>query len=353
LHTVIVEDQPDGHRLYYVRLLVAESLSRGDTVTLILGESAKATEEFATHLAGIGANVQILFHDDMRLRSVLRAAFRIKADHIVIPDADTDLLWLAFGPRRGARNLTISALVMREETGPSSIPGFQRLRTLIKQLCFRMADRRRNTSMFVLRSTMWAGKSKLPHARDPITLTATSEDIRRVAKEWRLDSDRYWFGVLGKISSRKNIPLLLCAIRKSGLKNVGLLVAGKCDTDVLESLESFIEASTSSAEVVVINRQLTEVELDSAVQTIDCLVAAHTNEGPSGLLGKAAAAKTRIVAAGALSLKSDCEVLTEEAASWCPLDLKSLTAELVKAREKPRPAVGLAVSAEQFAKVLL
>lgn len=248
---------------------------------------------------------------------------------------------------------TVSALIMRDATGSSRIPGLQKSRTFFKHLCIKMADRRRNTSIYILRSAMWSGRSGFRFARDPITLSASRAQSLATAKEWGLDPSKYWFGVLGKISARKNLPLIIAALKSVNSSGVGLLVAGQCDAEVMESMKSLTSTGLSSLEVVVVDRLLSEVELDSAVQFIDCLVAAHSNEGPSGLLGKAAAAGTRIVAAGAASLKSDCDVLDEDSASWCPLDLTSLSDEFAKARGKPRPGTPFAASAEQFAKVLL
>ena len=103
---------------------------------------------------------------------------------------------------------------------------------------------------------------------------------------------------------------------------------------------------------MVKDRLLSDLELDAAIRRVDCVVLAHSNEGPSGLFGKAAAAGTRIVAAGAASLRADAGAIPEVAA-WSPLDVVGLGAELDLARRKPRPDPIQGLSATDFCTALL
>jgi hypothetical protein len=84
------------------------------------------------------------------------------------------------------------------------------------------------------------------------------------------------------------------------------------------------EFCSSGAELMIEDGMLSDESLDDAIAMSDCIIVAHTNEGPSGLLGKAAAAGTRVLAAGATTLRKDCMILGDSA-TWVPLDLQAMT----------------------------
>ena len=104
--------------------------------------------------------------------------------------------------------------------------------------------------------------------------------------------------------------------------------------------------------VRLVDRVLTDIELDSAVVAADCLVLAHSNEGPSGLVGKAAAAGTRVLAAGAASLKTAAAALPDTA-TWCPLTPSTLAQALTTCAGQPRPAPRAGLDTLAFADALL
>lgn len=77
------------------------------------------------------------------------------------------------------------------------------------------------------------------------------------------------------------------------------------------------------------------------------MVVAHSNEGPSGILGKAACLGARVVAAGARNLERDVRVLGS-AGCWVPLEVSELSRAFAHAMDSPRPASSIAASTEDF-----
>lgn len=350
--TLIVEKNSSGHRLYYVRLLAAAAAERGDCVRIALSAGQIRSNEIEIHLANLPKNVAIVFYHDFDLASVSRVSRELNASTVVVPDGDSFAMDLArFGRWTGSGQLSV--LIMREIGQPTRVPGAQYLKTKLRLHLFRKAARLSNVKICVLKPANWAALSEFHPAVDPITFAASDEDVEGVRRNWGLVGDRYWFAVLGAISARKNVDVLANALRQTAPNRLGLLVAGHCDKATLERMkEPLAKLSVAGAKTVVVNRLLTDLELDAAVRGADCLVLAHSNEGPSGMLGKAAAAGTRVVAAGALSLRDDIDLLPHMAA-WVPLEITALASALNVALDLPRPSPVLQVSAIGFTEALL
>ncbi len=136
-------------------------------------------------------------------------------------------------------------------------------------------------------------------------MNSTPQAVANLRREWDLDDSRYWFGIIGAIDERKNVSLVMAAAQGLPPGQVGLLVAGRFSDATRESLREF--GAELPGGVRLVDRVLTDEELDAAVAAVDCVVLAHSNEGPSGLFGKAVRAGTRILGAGAQSLRRDCE----------------------------------------------
>ena len=153
--------------------------------------------------------------------------------------------------------------------------------------------------------------------------------------------------MLGNITDRKNLPMVAEAVaRVAEHASVGLLIAGKVEAEELARARPALDRIEAVGIVRVVDRMLEEDELDAAVALVDCLVLAHSNEGPSGLLAKAAATGTLVLTAGARSLRADARRIPTIAA-WTPLDVDRIAAALatVPGRRRPRPAVATGTAA--------
>jgi glycosyltransferase involved in cell wall biosynthesis len=351
-HTVIVEDNVTGHRLYYVRILADAAAHQNRRVSIVLPEAERHSEETALHLSGLDRRIRLEYVSAEDIEDVAALSHALLADLTVVPDADR--LAATIGARRSWRGRgTLSLLIMRDVGQPSRLPGAQAAKTLIRRALFLSASTLRNVRISVLKPSGWTGRSILPTASDPVTLTAGSDDALATAAEWGVDSGRYWFAVLGAIGVRKNVGLIARALSGITERPVGLIVAGRIDPEARPEIDREIERLASTGvRVVVVDRLLTDLELDSAVTLADCVVLAHSNEGPSGLFGKAAAAGTRIVAAGAASLRRDA-LQAGDGADWTPLTESSLTQALRAATAKPRPPAHGTSAVDRFVTALL
>jgi hypothetical protein len=244
-------------------------------------------------------------------------------------------------------------LVMRNPTSDAKLGIPDLIKSKLKRcLLYRAESVQR---VHVLRLVSAVAPAPIPNAyvRDPVSFEVDSAGLTRLKKEWGLSDDFYWFAVLGAISDRKNIGLVLESLIKLADPRLALLVAGACDLHTLSRLKLAIGAYRErGGSVVIVDRLLADWEFDAAVAATDCIVVAHSNEGPSGLLGKAVAAGTRVVAAGAMSLKRDAEA-APEIAQWSELEVDSVSVLLESAAQRSEPILSRGPLFSEFTDKLL
>lgn len=350
-HVLVVEDNSDGHRLHYVKLLVREALEADMSVTIATNSLARLSAEWRMYLGDVESQISTIEIDEFGVGAVELLATELAVDHVVVPDGDAFAYALA-RPGSWTGRATVSALVMRAAGQQSSIPGMAGLKTALKRSLLLVANFRRNVSIRVLKSSSWQGSSMPRALRDPVTIHPHRYlGERLIEKESPLP--RYWFGVVGVVDPRKNLPLIAKALASLERSDVGLIVAGRLQPGVREAAEhDLARLSKAGAMVKVVNRLLEDDELDQLISDLDCVVLAHSNEGPSGIFGKAVASGTRVVAAGAKSLKADCKT-TKGGAEWVPLETERLRSALSRAMEMNPPTPLNIASARDFAAGLL
>ncbi len=346
---LIAEPSAEGHRLYYVRLLAERALERGCSVTLLTTELALAHENASLHLGVLAEQLTVLTRASLKLKDVRVAAQSLMADQTVIPDGDLHLRSLATAGWGGAGQLSV--LVMRPSV-PSGARGIRQLRTSIKRLLMVIAMRRRRVSVFALRSPLVRKGGILRWVPDPVSLEVTEDGTANVRKATSEHGNLLWVGVFGRITARKNLPLVVRAVR-SQRRAVGLLIAGSVDDDVYAAVASQIEGlRRGGVPVVVLDPPISDEILDSALAYVDCVVAAHSNEGPSGIVAKAVAAGPRLVLAGARSLREDAKAVPERA-EWVPLDEVQLSRAIARAITASKPEPSRVTHSTAFLDLLL
>lgn len=349
---LIVEQNTSGHRMHYVRLLL-EEIDRGDCDAVILTSlGASKSPEWQLHLGGFTGKLKYLESHRLTAAGIRKLVLRMNVSHVVIPDGDR--LCMEIGIRRKwPRQIGLSLLIMREFVQDSKFQAISDLRQKIKNALVQSADSVENVNVFLLKSSLWTGVSKRRVVKDPITLLGSDSNRDDILSNYGAESDRFWFGVLGAITPRKNLSVIVEALTGVTSTKIGLIVAGKISEEVQDQLPAVQKQCEEHGISLAIHDSLLEdLEFDSLVRSVDCLVVAHSNEGPSGIMGKAALAGTKVVAAGAMSLKQDCAAVPS-LAIWTPLTTRGLTDALsrsVIARD-PRPFTELSV--RDFASVLL
>ena len=335
--TLIVEPNPDGHRLFFVRLLVERAIDQGREFRVALGPGAQKTDEYAVHLSGLPLG-SILTASSKSLEELNSLALKSSADLVVVPDGDAVALSLGTGARW--RNpARLSLLVIRATAQDGRRPVVTLLRKFIRKCLLLTAAARPRVRITVLRSSWRTTRSALRSVGDPVLLSVSPHDRPDIRTALGLAENRYWYAVLGAVSERKNVAMVAKALIEQPCRPVGLLVAGRIQPSELTKLHE-LEPHLVKAdiELKIVDRLLTDTELDAIVTAADCLVLAHSNEGPSALFGKALIAGTRVLTAGARSLRADAYRLPGHA-SWVPLDSGSIAAGMVDAfsAERPQP----------------
>ncbi|WP_445444046.1 hypothetical protein [Clavibacter sp. km3a] len=347
---LILEGNGDGHRFYFVRLLADAIVADGGRAVLVTRPGEMDGAHAAEFLRDLPSGFTVVEVPDADVAAASRVARDTGARRIVIPDGDRHLVDLV--TRRGADLPHVTALIMRE-------PDLRRqavrssARQWAKRATMTLAGLRRSTTVTVLKSSVWAGRSRFPVAQDPVTLAAGPDDVVALRVHWGLDADRRWFAVVGAISARKNLPLVAEAFARVAGPGMGLLVGGAVFDDQLDEAGPHLaEARRRGAGVVIVDRMLEDVELDAAIAAVDCVVLAHSNEGPSGIFGKAVMSGTRLIASGAASLRGDAQAVPTHAV-WTPLSADAMARAMEEAAAADRPAAVSDMGTARFTSALL
>lgn len=322
----IVSPGHKGHRLMYVAVLAEEVVRCGRIPHLILQDGVTSSDEFVLHLGHLAERSKIteLQRFDVRsIRDVVDTGTRLPT---IFAEADTWILPLVLRAPRwpGGTNLVI----MRPRgsgRGPlAALSGMAKLAVRV------FARAMTNHRAWVLTSSTVTAPRR-HEVRDPIVFVGDWVRANELRARWRDDTTgavERWVGILGGIGERKNVHLVADAV--AGLPDaVGLIVAGAAE-DTERDVEHWLRPVGSQGRAVRIAGHLTDEELDSIILALDCVVLAHSNEGPSGILGRAVVAGTPAVTAGARTLRADARRSPGQI-QWVPLDVSALSVAILRA----------------------
>lgn len=289
--TAVVELDPLGHRLRYVRLLL-DALPPTERLLLVSPRVA-ASPEFAEYLASVVGDVLVLSADDhdSAIPEALATATARGARHLVVPDGDKAVGPLLRALVRGSlgrsrpRRPRVTILLMRTALpgGPESATVGMALKPALVAALRRVPGVRMHflTDAFGV-VTRRRGFPGVTPVRDPVTPPADALDPTRTG-------DRVRVGILGVISARKNVPVLLraCVTRRE----VDVVLAGRCEPDVREVLATDPDAARLRAEgrLAVDDRLLDDAEFDAALRSLDVAAVLHDNDAPSGIVAESCA----------------------------------------------------------------
>lgn len=347
---LIVEPRHSGHRLEYVHHLAAYAISTKRSVVLATTAEVLISDEFQTHLSrSTGLElVSCAYEDLVSISGVATLARKTAAGMVVIPDADRFAYRFALGPvpRSGAQ---YRLLLMRS---PWTSPTGRIALDLVKKALCLACEAHRTAKLFHLASFSTPPRpSWIRRVPDPVTWSREF-DMQGRSEGIELPSGTFWFAVVGRIDERKNVPIIAEALRVSSARNAGLVVAGRQSVRARESIAAALDKlAAAGIATLSIDRMLSDVEISAIVAKCNCVVVAHSNEGPSGVMLKAIAAGTSVVTAGAESLHRDAAAM---AFPWSPLDAGSIAASmmLVMSDQEPRRPIALP-QPDDFAAALL
>lgn len=346
---LIFEPRHDGHHLMYVRLLVDAAASRGFDVAVATSEAAFSSDEWATHMGGSNSPFMPIGLRRPSYRALISTSRSTSADVVLVPGGDHIALRLGWAGRwRGAGELRVLVMRRVQQPGPLGPAKFR-----LKSALLHRAMRAPHVDIKALAGGAGGGFPSSGLVPDPVVTLSTPESVAAVRESARLDGSRYWFGVVGAITARKNVPTVLRAIQLCDTDRIGFVIAGTVDPAIAGEIEAGLRSvAASGVATVLLDRVIDSVEFDSLVAALDCIVVAHSNEGPSGVLSRAAALGTRVVCAGADSLRVDAQQVPD-VATWCPLTETSLAEAFRAAQRLNRPAPRGGVDGEAFLDSLL
>lgn len=332
--TIVVEPDHGGHHFQSVSFVVAEASRVGDVVVLT-SQGATATEEFAAHLGeqhrdGSLAVLEVL--DGIRpptdeIARVVAAECRRRpgAVHVLVMDGDQALKrWWLVAPRhlRGlASRPRVSFMLTRypARLALTDSTGW-RLRIPKATLALMAMARRclHRVVGFSGRDDVGAGWV-VRRIGDPNDCTAHASQRERWRAELDLPVDTRLVGVFGFVSERRNAPMILDALVAEDLDAV-LVVAGALTPEVRAWVDSL--APHARARLLVRDAYLDNPTLDRYIAAMDVIPLLLTNNGPSGIMGKAESAGVPVVTAGSVVRAREARALG--AGEACDLEVGSV-----------------------------
>lgn len=338
----VFEPDPRGHRLYYVRILVSSLAATGASVEIVTSEAAPQSPEWSIHLSDL-PEIPVRTLDP----SSSLAALGIDSDlhgvqQTIVPDGDRYLVdavrgrWRAYG--------TVSLLAMRPDSqaGTGVRP---MVWGLAKKLLILFAAKRRRVRAAALKSPLVRKRFPIRWISDPVTLLCSEDDVRIARADLDSSGEHFWVGVFGSITPRKNLHLIADAVLE--VPGAALLIAGSLDDASRDLSSDALERLTRAGREVRFRTDLKDADFDALIASVDCVVAAHSNEGPSGIVGKAHAAGRPLVLAGAKTLREDAQAVGEWAA-WSELESSAIARNIRVFAARPSPAASLSSDTQDF-----
>jgi glycosyltransferase involved in cell wall biosynthesis len=359
--TILVEPDPGGHRFQAVAN-VASVAARTDEIVLLTSRGAEADPAFGVYLGDVELRVveafDVIHPPTAEMAAAVAELCRTtEVSTVVVMDADQSLKrWWYVAPRafRGLRRPRVVFMLTRY---PAKLQLTDRVgwqlrvsKATLTGIAMATGSLHR-VAGFAGRDDMTTGWI-VKRTRDPDICTAHSRDRQALRAELGLAADRRIAGIFGVISERKNAPMIWAALQGAGL-DADLLLAGGLAPEVAAWVASL--PPEQSERILVRDGFLSNELLDKLVAAVDVVPIALTNNGPSGIMGKALAAEVPVVSAG--SEVRARELLATDGGELADLDAASIGAAIgrVFARDPaaPRRNTIPPATVEEFAENLL
>lgn len=306
--TVIIEPDPGGHRFQAVANVAAVARRSGE-VLLLTSKGAPQEESFAVYLGDADIRVetpydQIYPPTARMVEALVEVCRREQVGTAVVMDADQSLKrWWYVAPRAfrglGARKPRVVFMLTRY---PAKLrlddwTGWKLRAPKAALVVAAMATGSLSRAAgFAGRDDMSSGWI-VKRTRDPDICSAHSRDRAEIRAGLGLPADRKLVGIFGVITERKHAHLIWDAMQAHHIE-ADLVLAGGVAPEVRAWLETV--APSNLGRIIVRDGFLDNDELDRYVAAVDAVPLALTNNGPSGIMGKALAANVPVVTAGSL-----------------------------------------------------
>lgn len=332
----VVEPCPSGHRFQAVAHVATVAAEHGEVV-LLTSAGAPRRSEYAAFIAPLGLQVREVFASETPstadvARTVARLGREEELQTVVVLDADQALKrWWWDAPRAfGRRARPRIVFLVTRYPARLRATDWSGWRLRIPKATLALAAMATRT---LHRVAGFAGRDDLApgwivkRTRDPAICSAHSRD-RDI---WRSThglppSGRAVVGIFGGVSERKFPDLVWEAMGQAGVE-ADLLLAGGLSPGVRSWLDGVRPSPRRS--VIVRDGFLENATLDQLIAASDVVMLVMTNNGPSGIQGKALAADVPVVTAG--SVVRAAEARATSGGETAAFDAASIGAALTRA----------------------
>jgi hypothetical protein len=345
---VIVEPNPLGHRLRYVRHL---ALAVGDRRwAWFSSKTAMESAERKVHLGDLRPQSISIASGSRRriLKDAIDLARIVGARRVIVPDGDKYLIALLSLSQSWRRSSPDLSVLLLRTVSPSGLrAGAWRLRG--KCVAAWLANRMPNVRLRFLTDGFGVaqfrrGYRSLFPAPDPIDVPAATPKVGSGLLS--LPTGHLHVGILGGIGLRKNASVLIEAA--AGLEEVAVVLAGRVSPEVRAHAtgnRSWLELREAGRLIELDHHLLTSDEFDSLLKQLNAVVILHDNDAPSGILCEAAArGRPAIVASGGwleeIVTTLGCGVATEVTTEGVRATLKPSTFRRLELESNATSAAG-------------
>jgi glycosyltransferase involved in cell wall biosynthesis len=361
--TVLVEPDLTGHRFQAVANVALRAQRSGDHVVLLTSNGAVTSDAFKVYLSDVPLEAVEVYDGihpptSAMLEGIVARCMEDDVRTVVVMDADQTLKrWWLLAPRALRRLPKRPQVIFFLTRYPARVPWTDPV-----QVKLRLA-KSGLTAVTMLTRTLdraagFAGRDDLhtgwlvKRARDPEICGSHSRDRAALRAELELPLDRRLVGVFGLIHERKNARLIFQALRAGGI-DADLLLAGVIEPEVQAWVDSLPDGQRER--VRTFPGFLDNTLLDKLIAAVDVAPIALTNNGPSGIMGKALAAGVPVVSAG--STVRARELLATDGGELAELEPHSLAAAIQRVFDRPADAPRRSsvppATADEFAGVVL
>lgn len=359
--TILVEPNPGGHRSQAVAN-VAAIASRTSPVLILTSHGGMQDPAYREYLGHLDHPAREVFDGVLPpTREIVREVAAVcrteEVDSVLVMDADQALKrwWFevprAFGLRRRPRFKFLLTRYPAKLRLTDRVGWKLRVPKATLAIVAMLTGSLHRVSGFAGRDDMSRGWI-VKRARDPEICTAHSRDRAKLRAELDLPADRRIVGIFGGVSERKHPQLVWESLQAHGIE-ADLLLAGGLSPGVADWVAS--TEPTALGRVIVRDGFLPNVVLDQLVAASDVAALVMTNNGPSGIMGKALAAGVPVVTAG--SEVRAREARARDGGEVADIELESLARAFGRAFERQvgvtRAGALPPATAEEFAAVLL
>jgi glycosyltransferase involved in cell wall biosynthesis len=326
--TLLVDPSSDGHHLQSVSWLTRHA-SPGGPVVLLTRRGASEDPAYAEYLGDDVASGRLVVEEvfdgtnpstaHLVREVVRRCAAERSAPVRTVAHLDGDQAlkrWWLVAPRALRRLPVRPRVVFMLTRYPARVPLLDRTgwRLRVSKALLVVAGRLTGS---LQRVVGYKGRGDtqrgwvVRRVNDPEFCSAHARDRDRWREEHGLPHDEALVGVFGLISERRNAPMVLEALEHEAFTRGGidarLVVAGAFSPEVRAWVDGLEPARRARVEAR--DTYLDNDTLDQLVAAVDVIPVPLTNNGPSGIMGKAEAAGVAVVTAGSTVRAREVEAL--------------------------------------------